>query len=261
MIEPIWTPSPTRRVSQRLSDYARFVAQRTGQDFRYDYDALHRWSLDDQGGFWSSLIEYSGLAFAGDLAPALLDAQRLPGARWFPNLRLNYAENLLRHPATHEAVISCDESGRRRAYTYGELRDDTLAHMRALAAANLGPGDTVAAILPNIYEALPAMLGATGLGITWCSVSPDFGAPGILDRLGQVSPRVLYATRRYRYNGQIHDITDKLTTVIAALPGLERVVLVDEPPDGDRRIARSVPLTEFLQASRAAPTPEFERFP
>src|SRR5262249_5628796 len=117
------------------------------------------------------------------------------------------------------------------------------------------------AILPNIYAGLWAMLGATGLGITWCSVSPDFGATGILDRLGQVSPRFLYATRRYRYNGQIHDMTDKLATVIAALPGLERVVLIDEPQDGDRPLDRSIQVGEFLHAAHSAPTPEFKRFP
>jgi acetoacetyl-CoA synthetase len=257
----MWTPSQARLASHQLSDFARFVAARTGRDFRYDYAALHEWSVGDRGAFWTSVIEYCGLVYEGSLSPALLDGQRLPGARWFPELRLNYAENLLRHPTAHDAVITCDEAGNHRTYSYGDLRNDCLANMRALAAANLGPGDTVAAILPNTYEALTAMLGTTGLGVTWCSVSPDFGAPGILDRLGQVAPRVLYATRRYKYNGQVHDITEKLATVIASLPGLERVVLVDEQPGDSRPLERSVHLNEFLKASRDAPAPEFRRYP
>jgi len=263
MTQPLWTPSAAWLHSRRLSDYARFLAARIGRDFRHDYKALHEWSVQHRSAFWSSVFEYSGIAFEGGLEPALLDGDRLPGARWYPNLKLSYAENLLRHAPAREAVIACDESGNRRAYSYGELTRSTLAHMRALETAGVGPGGAVGAILPNIYEAVPAMLGTTGLGARWCSVSPDFGSAGILDRLRQVAPQVLYALRRYRYNGRDYDITDKLSDVVSGLPGLERLVLVDDASDhfalpDDHHTIR---LARFLGENPDTHPPQLRRFP
>jgi len=261
MTQPLWTPSTAWLNSRRLSDYAGFIAAKIGRDFRYDYAALHEWSVEQRDAFWSSVIEYSGITFEGGLEPALLDGDRLPGAKWYPNLKLSYAENLLRHAPAREAVIACDESGNRRAYGYGELAQRALAHMRALEAVGVRPGDAVGAILPNIYEAVPGMLGATGLGAQWCSVSPDFGSAGILDRLRQVAPRVLYAVRRYRYNGNDYNITDKLSDVVAGLPGLERLVLVDDAPDRLALPGHAVRLARFLGETPDAHPPEFRRFP
>jgi acetoacetyl-CoA synthetase len=263
MTQPLWTPSPERLASHALSRYAEHIAARHKVDFRYDYSALHRWSVEQPDAFWTSVIEFSQLLVEGETTPALVDGDRLPGARWYPNLRLNYAENLLRHPAQHTAVIACNESGQRRAYSFGELRHDTLAHMRALQAAGADANSTVAAILPNIYEAVPAMLGAAALGSTWCSVSPDFGTAGILDRLGQAAPTVLYVVRKYRHNGKDYDISGKLTAAIDALPSLKRVVLIDAPElDDGRRFLHDKAMTlEMFLGSASGPTPELQRFP
>jgi acetoacetyl-CoA synthetase len=255
MTEPIWTPSPQRLAAHRLSEFAAYVARQHGHDFRYNYPALHRWSVTKPAEFWTSLVEFTDTVFDGVLSPAVVNPKRLPGARWFPNIRLNYAENLLRHPPWSTAVIACDEAGGRREYSFGELGADTRRHMRALDAAGIGDGDTVAGVLPNIYEALPAMLGAVGLGATWCSVSPDFGVVGILDRLQQVAPRVLYAVRRYRYGGREHDISAKLSAVVAHLPSVERLVLVESDPwttstDGNLP-AHTVRLAEFIGVGSA----------
>jgi len=264
MPAPISTPSAERLESHRLSKFAEYVAQRRGRDFRYDYRALHRWSVTQPGEFWTSLIEFTGIIFDGELAPAIVDQDRLPGARWFPGLKLSYAENLLRHPAERPAVIACDESGRRGEYSFGQLRADTQRHMAALQAAGIGPGDAVAAILPNIYDAVPAMLGAAGVGAKWCSVSPDFGPAGILDRLGQVAPRVLYGVQSYRHNGRDYDIADKLATIVTQLPSVERVVLVDSVQAAPTSTARAprdaVTLAAFVGRAGGA-APGFRRLP
>lgn len=260
MTQPLWKPSAAYLRSRRLSEFAQFLAARGGRDFRHDYPALHEWSIEHRGAFWTSVIEYSGLVFGGRLDPALVDGDRLPGARWFPNVALSYAENLLCHPAERAAVIACDESGGRRAYSYGELSRRTCAHARALEAIGIGAGSSVGAILPNIYEAVPAMLGTAAVGARWCSVSPDFGAAGILDRLQQVAPRILYAVRRYRYNGRDYDITDKLAAVVAGLPGLERLVLVEDSSSGGLP-ERACGLAQFLRAASASTTPRLQRFP
>ena len=260
MTEPIWTPSPARLESHRLSKYAEHVAQRYGRDFRYDYSALHRWSVTEPAEFWTSLIEFAGIVFEGELSPAIVDGDQLPGAHWFPNVRLNYAENLLRHPPERPAVIACDESGRRREYSFGDLHAETRRHMAALQAAGVGVGDAVAAILPNIYEALPAMLGTTGLGAKWCSVSPDFGPAGILDRLGQVAPRLLYTVQRYRHNGRDYDVSGKIASVVEQLPSVERVVIVDSGPCAHRSPQGTVTLDVFLAAATRA-VPPFRRLP
>jgi acetoacetyl-CoA synthetase len=265
--KPIWTPSPERLESHQLSKYAGYVASRYGVDFRFDYSALHRWSVTQPAQFWTSVIEFTGVVCEGELSPAIVDADRLPGARWFPNLRLNFAENLLRHPASQPAIIACDEGGARRTRSFGELRADTERHMASLHGAGIGPESTVAAILPNIYDAVPAMLAATGLGATWCSVSPDFGVGGILDRLGQVAPQVIYAVQSYRHNGKTYDVSEKIALMVSQLPTVERVVIVGavESDATSADAARSLPektlsLEEFL-ATASGPAPGFRRLP
>lgn len=265
MTSPIWIPIPERLARHHLSRYAqKYLAHRIGKDFSYDYPALHRWSVEHAGLFWISIIEHAGLVFEGDLQPPCLHPDRLPGTQWFPELRLNYAENLLRHPADRVAIIACNEAGHRQEYSFAELRRDSIRSALALKSAGVGAGVAVAAILPNIYEAVPAMLGTAALGATWCSVSPDFGTAGILDRLRQVSPCVLYATRTYRHNGRDYDISEKLAAVIQSLPSLQRVVIVDSSVSSDIPAGLApgyIGLSQFLQPT-AADTPfEFVRFP
>lgn len=261
MTQPLWTPSRTWLRSRRISGYAQFLAARTSRDFRYDFSALHAWSVEHRAEFWRSVIEYSGIAFEGNAEPTLIDGDRLPGAKWFPELAVSYAENLLRHPPEREAIIACDESGNRQAHTYGQLCKRTFVHMEALEAAGIRSGDTVGAILPNIYEAVPAMLGATALGARWCSVSPDFGVSGILDRLRQVAPRLLYAVRRYRYGSRAYDITDKLAGVVSGLPSLERLVLVDDDSVHRALPPKACTLTRFFRGASVSYCRQFRRFP
>jgi acetoacetyl-CoA synthetase len=253
---PLWTPSDQYIRRHTLTRFGEFVERTLGKNIIGDYGALHRWSVTDRGAFWRAVWEFMEVVGEGSFEPAVVDADALPGAKWFPNVLLNYAENLLRHPAEATAVIALDESGARSAYTFAQLRSDVARHQQALTRAGVEAGEVVAAILPNRYEAVAAMLGAASIGAAWCSVSPDFGVAGALDRLGQVQPRILYTCRRYRYGGKEFDITAKLGEIIEGLPSLARTVLVD----GDPGPLEALPLAEFLSGDPALPL-RFVRLP
>jgi acetoacetyl-CoA synthetase len=253
---PLWTPPSEYIQRHTLTRFAEFAERAVGKNFSGDYRALHRWSVRDRGAFWRAVWEFMGVVGEGSLEPAVLDADALPGANWFPNVRLNYAENLLRHPAEATAVIALDESSGRSTYSFAQLRLDVARHQQALTRSGVEAGDVVAAMLPNRYDAVAAMLGAASIGATWCSVSPDFGVAGALDRFGQVQPRILYACRRYRYGGKEFDITAKLGDIIEGLPSLTRTVLVD----GDPGPLDALPLDDFLPRDSAT-QPRFVRLP
>jgi len=223
---PLWLPSPDVLSKRRLSAYADWLEQRFGIALGRDYAALHRWSIEHAGDFWRSIIEYHQLKWSGSLAPEVNGIERLPGATWFPRLQLNYAENLLRADDSRRALLAINESGATRELSYGDLRKQVHAVQDFLRMQGLQAGDRVAAILPNIPEAVSAMLGAASIGVTWSSVSPDFGAAGILDRLSQVAPRTLFVCDSYTYGGKTFDVREKIDEVASQLPSLQRIVLV-----------------------------------
>jgi acetoacetyl-CoA synthetase len=156
----------------------------------------------------------------------LLDGDRMPGARWFPEARLNFSENLLRRRDAADAIVFWGEDRVRRRLSHHQLYDQVACVARALQASGVRAGDRVAAILPNMPEAVIAMLASASLGATWCSCSPDFGVQGVVDRFVQIAPKVLFAVDGYYYNGKAYDCLEKLQDIVAALPTLERVVVV-----------------------------------
>jgi acetoacetyl-CoA synthetase len=255
-LAPLWTPAADYLCTHTLTRFAEYVEGRHGLAFNRSYDTLHRWSVKEPADFWRAVWEFCGVVGEGPLEPAVLQPHALPGATWFPHVRLNFAENLLRHREDSMAVVAADEDGGRRSYSFGQLRTDVARHQQALAADGIEALDVVAGILPNRYEALVAMLAATSIGATWCSVSPDFGVRGILDRFSQVQPRVLYACSRYRYGGKAFDVTDKLREVQADLTGLKRTILID----GESPAVESTSLGEYLSGTSAA-SPHFVRLP
>jgi acetoacetyl-CoA synthetase len=256
MTEVLWTPSAEYIRGHSLTAFASHLERAHGTAFAGNYRALHRWSIEHPEVFWRSVWDFAGFVFDGSTHPAVLDVDAPPGGRWFPNLRFNYAENLLRHPSRVLAVIARDESGLRRSYTYGELRSAVASHQRALSARGVTVGSCVAALLPNRYEALVAMLATASLGATWCSVSPDFGVGGILERFTQVQPLVLYACRQYQYAGKAFDITEKIRDVQASLPSLAHSVVID----ADSGPLSALTLDSFLP-SLTTTEPEFVRLP
>ena len=192
--QPIWTPSLFRIADANLTRFMAFAAGRGAP--AGDYDALYRWSLADPAAFWAALFDFAGVI--ADRGGAVLeDGHRMPGARWFPGTRLNFAENLLRGPDAEPALVFCNERGARRELSWRELRAEVARIAAGLRDTGVGPGDRVAGFLPNLPETVVAMLATASLGATWTTCSPDFGIQGVLDRFGQVAPKVLFTADGY----------------------------------------------------------------
>ncbi|GLQ56209.1 acetoacetate--CoA ligase [Devosia nitrariae] len=219
----VWTPSSTWIDAANMTRFAQSVG--LGEA---DYDTLHRWSVSHPGDFWGAVWDFAGMiGEKGEIAFEPPPEGTMLGAKWFPQARLNFVENLLRGPDETLAVIESDETGITRRITMGRLRDDVARIADGLRDVGVGPGDCVGGVLPNRLEGLVALLATASVGAVWSSCSPDFGAAAILDRLGQIAPKVLFATRRYQYGGRQHDIGERLREVVAGIPSLTRVVLTD----------------------------------
>jgi acetoacetyl-CoA synthetase len=263
----LWQPSPERVAAANMTAFAARVAAATGRPLP-DYTTLWRWSIDDKEAFWRELWDYAGVV--GECgATTLIDGERMPGARWFPEARLNFAENLLAGRAAEperEALVFRGEDKVEGAMTNGELLALVSRLAQALAAAGVGSGDRVAAYLPNMPEALAGMLAAVSRGAIWSSCSPDFGVQGVLDRFGQIEPRVLVTVDGYWYNGKALPIQDKVAAIAAALPTLERVVVVpylQQTPgasDDLSAIRGGVSLEAFIAPHAPGPV-EYRRLP
>ena len=221
---PIWTPTPQGLASANLTRFAAFV-RRGGVEVA-GWDELWRWSVAAPAAFWDALWQFAGIVGDRGDGPALEDGDRMPGARWFPEARLNFAENLLRPGPPAPALVFVDERGARRELSRGELRAAVARTADGLRQLGVGPGDRVAAWMPNVPETLVAMLAAASLGAMFSSCSPDFGVDGVVDRFGQIAPKVLFATDGCRYAGKTIDLRPRLAALLPRLPGLLRVVVV-----------------------------------
>ncbi len=225
MSAPIWQPGTARIEQANLTAFARAVAQRHGAELA-DYARLRAWSVEQSEAFWAALWEFAEVRASQGWQQILSEPSRMPGARWFPGARLNFAENLLRHRDAAEAIVAFQEDGQRRSISYDELFQATARLAAAMQADGIGAGDRVAAVMPHGIETIVAMLATTALGAIWSSCSPDFGSQGILDRFGQIEPKLLFAVDGYRYAGKRLDLRPKLQAIQARLPTLRRLVLV-----------------------------------
>ncbi|MBV7562816.1 acetoacetate--CoA ligase [Pseudomonas sp. sia0905] len=225
MQQPLWTPSAERIASTRMDAFRRFVNQRHGLDLA-DYPALHAWSVSEREAFWQATVEVFDVRF--DQAPraVLEEGPAMPSAHWFPGATLNFAEHLLRRRDEHPAIIALGEDGSREQLSYAQLATHVAGLQRSLRAAGVGIGDRVAAFMPNTWQTLVGMLATASLGATWSSCSPDFGTQGVIDRFGQIEPKVLIACAGYRYAGKNLDLTGKLNEILTHLPTLQQLVVV-----------------------------------
>jgi acetoacetyl-CoA synthetase len=223
---PLWTPSAERRDAANLHRFVRFVREATGNEDIGSYAPLYDFSIRHPDRFWQLVWEFCGIRATGDFEPALVDGDEMLAARWFPNVQLNFAQNLLRFKDDRPALIFRNEWGHEREISYAELqvRVGRIAH--ALRQAGVAKGDRVAGFLPNLPETIIAMLAATSLGAAWSSCSPDFGVNGVVDRFGQIEPKVLFCADAYPYGGKRHDCLAKVREVLAALPSIERCVVI-----------------------------------
>jgi acetoacetyl-CoA synthetase len=219
----LWEPSPERRAAANMTRFMADVSRRRGVALP-DYSALYAWSLADKEAFWADVWDFCGVV--GERGERiLLDGDRMPGARWFPDARLNYAENLLRRRDDADALVFRAEDRVRSRLSHRELHAAVSRFAAALAARGVGRGDRVAGLVPNMPEAVIATLAAASIGAIWSSASPDFGVDGVLDRFGQIEPKVLVSVDGYFYNGRQIDIREKVAAIRERLASLDAVVI------------------------------------
>jgi acetoacetyl-CoA synthetase len=259
MTEPLWSPGPVRRQTANLS---RFIdlARRELDPGIFEYRDLHCYSIEHPAGFWRAVWDFCGI-IGKPGATVLENAGQMPGARWFPHARLNFAENLLRRRDDAPAIIFRSETGENAEYSFSELYTMVAQTAAALRSEGVDRGDRVAAYMPNLPETVIAMLAATSIGAVWSSCSPDFGIDGVVDRLGQIQPRVLFCAAAYTYNGKTHDCLDKVRGISRKLPSIEKIVVAPymNPGAKIKKIKDAVWFADFID--NPANEIEFERLP
>ncbi len=259
---PIWQPSAQRIAATRLTAFAATAGKRWNRRLAgAGYAELHAWSIDHPEEFWTSVWEFGQVV--GDMGrTVVVDRHRMPGAHWFPEARLNFAENLLRRRDDADALVFWGEDKVKGRASHAELYRAVAQTAAALRALGVTRGDRVAAYLPNVPAAVVAMLAAASIGAIFSSASPDFGVQGVVDRFGQIEPKVLFACDGYWYNGKVIDCLGKVGEIAARLPSLERVVVVPYAgDDGIEGVARGVSLGEFLAPFAGEREVRFERLP
>ncbi len=227
--KPLWIPSEERIADSNLRRYEQFIKEEYQLQFS-EYSSLHKWSTTAIETFWESIWKFSGIVHSSKY-DKVLDKRIMPGANWFQGAKLNFAENLLRFQDDHTAIISCRENQPDVALTFKELYQLTASCSAGLKELGIKQGDIVAGFVTNIPETIIAMLATTSLGAIWTSCSPDFGTQGVLDRFGQVKPKILFAIEEYQYNGKLVNCRDKVERIVSQIPEIERVVWIPHYQD------------------------------
>ncbi|HEX4985684.1 MAG TPA: acetoacetate--CoA ligase [Burkholderiales bacterium] len=257
----LWQPSKERIARSNISAFIKLVNKRW-QAGVSDSTGLYDWSVAQPEQFWTAVWDFCGVIAGTRDERVLVDADRMPGAKWFPDSRLNFAENLLRRRDDAPAMIFRGEDKVRRSMSFAEVYDAVSRTAQALAAAGVKEGDRVAAFMPNMPETVIFMLAASSLGAIWSSCSPDFGAQGVLDRFGQIEPKVLFAVEGYHYNGKQIDTLPRVAEIARQLPSVKKTVVVSytrECPDISD-VPRGVHLRDFVARYQGKPI-AFRRLP
>jgi acetoacetyl-CoA synthetase len=222
----LWQPSPARRENANITRFMAAVRKAYGIDVG-EYAALYRWSVENPAAFWDLFWDFAEIKAVRKGGIVLAEQHKMPGARWFPESRLNYAENLLRRQDVGRFAVSFrGENGETCRLSYDDLYRRVSQAAQALRNDGVKPGDRVAGVLPNLPETIVAMLAAASLGAVWSSCSPDFGVPGIVDRFGQIGPKVLFVANGYFFGGKTFDRTNQIGPLLKALPSVQKAVLI-----------------------------------
>jgi len=256
-MKPLWRPSPAHIEQANLTRFKDYVKDRWGVSCP-DYQALYQWSIDHPEQFWLSVWGYCGVIGENRDENVLEHGDRMPGARWFPGARLNYAENLLRRRSDDSAIIFQGEDKVRRALSWSGLYDQVGKLSRAFRALGVREGDRIAAFMPNMPETISAMLAAASMGAVWTSCSPDFGVQGVLDRFGQIDPSILICADGYLYNGKWHDSLAVVHEISKRLPSLRSTIIApyfsDQGP-APETAGVGILMEELISAYHAEPIP------
>ncbi len=247
MSELVWKPSDTRIKQANITGFMTYAEDLHGFNGK-DYDSLYRWSVDNAPEFWETLWEFAQVKASQPYHHVVDSLQRLPGAKWFDGARLNFAENLLRacqydQLKNKPALVFHGENGARRELTYQQLYNEVSQLVQYFQTFDIKPGDRIAAFMPNTIETVVGMLAATSLGAIWSSCSPDFGINGVLDRFGQIEPRILIATDGYFYNGKTINTMERVNEIVGKIPAIESVVMVPFASLANEKNCQSIPNT------------------
>ena len=244
---PLWKPSPAQVEGSTMTAFMRFVNERHGTKLA-DYFALHHWSVENLEKFWVAVWDYCMVIADTRGERVLADGDKMPGARFFPDAKLNFAQNLMRRRDDADAMVFWGEDKVKRRVSFRGLHEQVSRMQQALAAAGVGEGDRVAAFMPNMPETVVAMLATASLGATFTSCSPDFGIQGVIDRFGQVEPKVLFCCDGYFYNGKTNETLARIARIVEQLPTVRQVVVVsyvNAKPDV-KAVPRALLLDDFV---------------
>ncbi|EAR59594.1 acetoacetate--CoA ligase [Neptuniibacter caesariensis] len=250
MSNPLWAPSQQQIEQSQMYQFMQQVNQQHNTTLD-SYSSLHQWTVENPETFWNHIWDDFGVIGNKGNAPFLVDGNKMPGAKWFPEAELNFAENLLKYRDDRTALIFRNEKDIRAEISYKELYTKAAQYAAGLKQRGVGKGDVVAGFMPNIAETVIAMLATTSLGAIWTSCSPDFGIQGVMDRFGQVKPKVLFTIPAYLYNGKRIDCVEKVTQIAERLDTTEQIVFVPylDQTDDISSVSKSCWLENFIDNS------------
>jgi acetoacetyl-CoA synthetase len=261
MAKMLWKPSEARIKNSHMYRFMNFVNKKYRKNFA-EYAPLYEWSVESIRDFWAAMWEFAEIKASKPYDEVVDNPKKMPGVKWFSGARLNFAENLLRYRDDHVAVIFQGEDHETRKLTYAELYDEVARLAEPLRELGVKPGDRVVGFVPNMPEAIIAMLAATSAGATWSSCSPDFGIKGVLDRFGQIKPKVLFTANGYWFKGKNLDSVERISNILKELPSIEKVVVVpytEKEPD-IRSVPNAVHYRDF-RSSKPNLKIKFEQLP
>ncbi len=261
MARLLWEPSEQRIKQTNMFRFMCAINEKHQENFS-EYSDLHKWSIDHIPEFWAAMWDFADIIASKNAPQVVDDLGKMPGARWFPGARLNFAENLLRYRDDQIALIFNGESQVRRKMTYAQLYDEVARIAESLRNMGVEPGDRVVGFMPNMAETVVAMLAATSLGATWSSCSPDFGIKGVLDRFGQIKPKVLFTADGYFFKGKRIGCLDRIANILKELPSIETIVVVpytENAPD-IHAVQNAVSYNDF-RSDESGLTLRFEQLP
>ena len=259
MARPIWEPTKDRKSEANLTRFIDAVNRRHGQSIA-TYSDLQAWSIANLADFWALMWEFGGVKSSAPYRTPAINLESMLGVEWFPGAKLNFAENLMRFRDDRTALVFKGEGQQLRRLTYSQLYDQVACLAKSLGESGVGVGDRVAGFMPNMTEAVVAMLATASLGAVWSSCSPDFGPRGVLDRFQQIEPKVLFTANGYSYNGKTYDSLERVAAVVPEIPSIERVVVVPCVGSGSQLPEKGVWYEDFI-AGKDAEGFKFEQLP
>jgi acetoacetyl-CoA synthetase len=261
MAKLLWKPTEERIKNSNMYKFFQFINKKYGTDFN-EYRPLYKWSIDNIPEFWASFWEYADIISSKTYDTIIDDVNKMPGTKWFEGARLNFAENLLRIRDDHTAFIFKGETQKSAKMSYAELYNNVARLAKSLREIGVAPGDRVAAYMPNMMETAIAMLAATSIGATWASCATDIGSGGVIDRFGQIEPKVLFAVDGYFYKARPFNSLSNAAEIAKGIPSIEKVIVssyIEEKPDISN-IPNSVYFNDFLSQESGLEI-QFEQLP